>query len=167
MRKKKVNSSFNNKSVNILNIEFDDEEKINNNSTIKNSFNNSKINKNYKINSSEKNINITNNKNTPIEAIKINSLFNIKNSKNQKTKEKNKILINKKQKIIFENNDIKKSDIEFNHSEYKDQSDKNWDEVKTGLIQHIENEQILKKIEKDNLNKKYFNQKRNFFFWKT
>lgn len=164
MRKKKVNSSFNNKSVNILNIEFDDEEKINNNSTIKNSFNNSKIIKNYKINSSEKNINITNNKNTSIEAIKINSLFNIKNSKNQKIKEKNKILINKKQKIIFENNDIKKSDIEFNHSEYKDKSDKNWDEVKTGLIQHIENEQILKKIDKENLNKKYFNQKRNFFF---
>ena len=172
MKKLKVNSSYDNRKINILNIEFEDDEKLNNNSTHKNSLNNSKVIKKTYINSSriknKNNINNTNYNNlTQIESNKINPISNF-NKENQKQEGHKKVLNIKSNKSskknMLESAEIKKSDIELNKSVYKDKSCKNWDEITNNFIQHMQNEQIFKKLDNDNLNKKYFNNKRNFYF---
>ena len=166
MKKLKMNNSFDNRNIKVLNIQFEDDEKINNNSTIKNSLNNNNA---IKMNSSKeikiKNIeNITNKDSTSNNQ---NAIINKENK--EKMKENNIITFNKNsnksnKKNILENTEIKKSDIEFNKSEYKDKSCKNWDDVRNNLIQHIQNQKILKQLDNDNLNKKHFNNKRNYYF---
>ena len=164
MKESKVNSSFDNKgSINILNIEFENDENTINNSKIKNSLNNSRISK---IKSS------TNNNKTLNENYKISPIYN----KEEKDK---KIILNKisnkpnnpnnpnksNKQHILSNSEIKKSDLEFSNPNYKDKSCQNWDEVTKNFIQHVKNEQILKKLENKNINKGYFeNNQRKYYF---
>ena len=118
-------------------------------------------------NSINKNINvIENNKNNS------NSLNNTKEGNKTKFESnKNKIILNKiktknkSQHNIFLSPNIKKSDLEFNKSNYIDQSVKNWGEVKNKYYDHIKNKETIKKLEKEKLNKRQINNKyRKFYF---
>lgn len=86
-------------------------------------------------------------------------------------KNKNKTILNKiitktnSQNNIFFSPNIKKSDLEFNKSNYIDNSIKNWGEVKNKYFDHVKNQETIKKLEKENLNKKQINNKyRKFYF---
>ena len=60
---------------------------------------------------------------------------------------------------------LKKSDLEFNKSNYIDKSVKNWGEVKNKYFDHVKNQETIKKLENENLNKKQINNKyRKFYF---
>ena len=153
-----------------LNLEFEEDENINNNSKNKSSLNHSKTSI-LKLNSSkEKNYS---HKNTAInENYKISPIYN----KEEKDKEKEKITIrekkvtksnkspNQSKKNIFPNSEIKKSDIALNKLEYKDKSCQYWEELTSNYIEHVKNEQILKKLENEKINKKYFNNQRKYYF---
>ena len=170
MKDIKVNNSFdNNRSINILNLEFDLGENTNNNSKFKNSLNNSSVSKIKS--SSNKEINAYNKNKTLNENYKINPNHN----KDDKDKiNNNKIILNKisngkqnkpNQLNKLYNSEIKKSDIEFNQSNYKDKSCQNWDDITNNLIQHVKNEKILKKLENKNISKGYFdNNQRKYYF---
>ena len=154
-------NSFDNRNINILNIKFEDEEKANKDS-------NSKKNKNpievkIKLNSSKEKIPTTN-KNTVLnENSKIPSI----NNREESGKIKKKLILNgetNRASNKFCISDIKKSEVEFNKSEYKDKSCQNWEEIRNNVIQHIQNEKIFKKLENENLNKKYFNDQRKYYF---
>ena len=153
--------SFDNRNINILNIKFEDEEKANKDS-------NSNKNKNpieakIKLNSSKEKIPTTN-KNTVLnENSKIPSI----NNREESGKIKKKLILNgetNRASNKFCISDIKKSEVEFNKSEYKDKSCQNWEEIRNNVIQHIQNEKIFKKLENENLNKKYFNDQRKYYF---
>jgi hypothetical protein len=156
MKKLKVNNSFDNKIISTLNLEFEENKNIDNNSIIKNSLN--------KLNSKMGNFN-NNNNIIKLENDKINDLY-----PNKDQNEKEKIYLDEKSKIKnsyydSSNSEIKKSELEFNKSEYKDKSCKNWDQITINVKNHFQNQQILNKLENENLNKKYFNEnKRNYFF---
>ena len=166
MKDFKNNNSYDNRNINILNIEFEEDENIKNNSQIKSPLDNSKA-LNIKLNSSlDRNFN---DKNTILnENYKTNILYN----KDLNEKEKDKINIqgknltknnkfqNQTKNNIFHNSEIKKSDIEFNQSDYQDKSCKNWNEITSNIIEHVKNEQILN----ENINKNYFNNHRKFYF---
>ena len=167
MKESQVNNTFDkNRSINILNIEFENDESSNNNSKIKNSLNNSIISKIKSGSSKEIN---TNNKNKTLnENYKISPIYN-KEEKDKiinKKKILNKISNSKPNKSnIFPNSEIKKTDLEFSQPNYKDKSCKNWDEVTNNFIEHVKNEQILKKLENKNINKGYFdNNQRKYYF---
>ena len=116
-------------------------------------------------NSINKNINVN-------EINKSNSLNNTKEgNKINSEKNKNKTILNKiitktnSQNNIFFSPNIKKSDLEFNKSNYIDNSIKNWGEVKNKYFDHVKNQETIKKLEKENLNKKQINNKyRKFYF---
>ena len=117
---------------------------------------NNSINKNINVNEINKNNSLNNTK----EGNKINS-----------EKNKNKTILNKiitktnSQNNIFFSPNIKKSDLEFNKSNYIDNSIKNWGEVKNKYFDHVKNQETIKKLEKENLNKKQINNKyRKFYF---
>lgn len=120
---------------------------------------NNSINKSSNIveNNKSKSISLSNSK----EENKIN-----KSEKNNNEIILNKIVTkNKSQNNIYLCPNIKKSDLEFNKSNYIDKSVKNWGEVKNKYFDHIKNQETIKKLEKDNLNKRKIDNKyRKFYF---
>ena len=147
MKKLKLNNSFDKKHINILKLEFEEDENKNNISSIT-------VNK--VINSQPKKNNIKKISNL-LENINSNISFDEQQNKKEKKNLNNSNNLSK--------SEIKKSELEFNKSDYKDKSCKNWDEVKSNYINHIQNEQILNKLENENINKRYFNEnKRNYYF---
>lgn len=162
MKEFKIHNSFDNRNINILDIKFENDEKKDNdfiNSKSKNSFDSKN-----KPNSSKENT--TTNRKTILND---NSKIVITNNKEGKTNIKNELILNKIQnnpikQNRFPSSEIKKSDLEFNKSEYRDKSCQNWEEVRNNVLQHIENEKFFKKLEKINMNKKFFNDKRKYFF---
>ena len=147
MKKLKLNNSFDKKHINILKLEFEEDENKNNISSIT-------VNK--VINSQPKKINIKKIGNL-LENFNSNISFDEQQNKKEKKNLNNSNNLSK--------SEIKKSELEFNKSDYKDKSCKNWDEVKSNYINHIQNEQILNKLENENINKRYFNEnKRNYYF---
>ena len=119
-------------------------------------------------NSINKNINVI--ENSKSNSISLNNTKEgnkiIKSEKNKKKKILNKIITkNNSQNNIFLSPNIKKSDIEFNKSNYIDKSVKNWGDVKNKYFDHIKNQEAIKKLEKENLSKKQINNKyRKFYF---
>lgn len=162
MKEFKIHNSFDNRNINILDIKFENDEKKDNdfiNSKSKNS-----LDSKNKPNSSKENT--TTNRKTILND---NSKIVITNNKEGKTNIKNELILNKIQnnpikQNKFPSSEIKKSDLEFNKSEYRDKSCQNWEEVRNNVLQHIENEKFFKKLEKINMNKKFLNDKRKYFF---
>ena len=166
------NNSFDNRNINVLNLEFEEDENINNNSKIKSSLNHSKSSI-LKLNSSKDKI--SSNKNATLNEIyKISPIYNKEEKENEKGKEKintqgkNETKTNKSQnqskKNVLLNSEIKKSNIELKKVEYKDKSCQNWNEITSDYLEHVKNEHILKKLENEKINKKYFNNHRKYYF---
>ena len=120
---------------------------------------NNSINKNRNVIENSKNNNISLNNTREGNII-------IKSEKNKNKKILNKIISkNNSQNNIFLSPNIKKSDIEFNKSNYIDKSVKNWGDVKNKYFEHVKNQETIKKLEKENLSKKQINNKyRKFYF---
>lgn len=143
MKEFKIHNSFDNRNINILDIKFENDEKKDNdfiNSKSKNS-----LDSKNKPNSSKENT--TTNRKTILND---NSKIVIINNKEGKTNIKNELILNKIQnnpikQNKFPSSEIKKSDLEFNKSEYRDKSCQNWEEVRNNVLQHIENEKFFKK----------------------
>lgn len=183
MRKLKANHSFDNnsKNINLINLNFSEDEKTINNSSINKLLINPKSTK-TKLNSSKDN----STRNIYGRALKVvpsqlyikNNLISEKLANSKELKDLNnkdiniinnpKINSSYKEKNKTPNKimdlNIKKSDIQFNESDYIDKSLENWEEVKHNYIQHKQNEKILKRIENDQLNKKFFNKHRKYYF---
>ena len=65
---------------------------------------------------------------------------------------------------MYTGTNIKKSELEFNKTNYIDKSLKNWEEIKNNFFQHIQNQEIIKKLEKEKLNKRYLNEQRKYYY---
>ena len=173
MKKLKENHSFEKQNISILNIHFSEEEKTNNNGIVKKKLLNPKMIK-MKINSSKTKSNInaifeispkvshsqlairSNLNKTELSNNKDNTDINIiKNLTNKSSKKR----MNKNLEL-----NIKKTNLEFNESDYIDKSCENWEEVRQNYIQHMNNEKILQKYDNEKINKKYFNAHRKFYF---
>ena len=59
---------------------------------------------------------------------------------------------------------IKKQTFDINTSGYTDKSIKNWNELKQNYIEHVNNQKILKKYEKQKTDKTLFNNFKKFYF---
>ena len=85
--------------------------------------------------------------------------------KNEINKRKiNKIIMRNNKDNMYTGTNIKKSELEFNKTNYIDKSLKNWEEIKNNFFQHIQNQEIIKKLEKEKLNKRYLNEQRKYYY---
>ena len=97
---------------------------------------------------------------------KVGDSFMINDDKTKNLPQSQKIKMKKKQIGRNITAMIKETNFELQHSGNTDKSLRNWNELKKNYIEHIKNQEYLKKYEKSNLDKTHFqnSSKRKYYF---